>query len=126
MASYFTVRSFVLNNQSNNRKHTFTFDLLFLGKCQQSFCKIALQNCSCFVDFLWLSSYSTVSSEAILIEKGQYYLCSKFDPVSKVILKMATEVKLPDISSQSIYAGKYKDWSPALRPVSAMSIFSII
>lgn len=28
-----------------------------------------------------------------------------------------SELKLPDISTQTIYAGKYKDWTPNLRPV---------
>lgn len=28
-----------------------------------------------------------------------------------------SELKLPDISTQTIYAGKYKDWTPNLRAV---------
>lgn len=31
---------------------------------------------------------------------------------------MASQVKLPDIHMQGIYAGKFKDWNPSLAPVS--------
>lgn len=34
----------------------------------------------------------------------------------------ASQMKLPDISTQSIYAGKYKDWTPELRAVSNFDI----
>ena len=30
------------------------------------------------------------------------------------------QVKLPEMSAQGIYAGKYKDWSPDLRAVRNM------
>lgn len=39
---------------------------------------------------------------------------------------MASEVKLPDITTQSIYAGKYKDWSPDIRPVSIVLLLFVI
>lgn len=34
---------------------------------------------------------------------------------------MASEVKLPDVSTQSIYAGKYKDRTPQLRPAGKLT-----
>ncbi|KAL4217128.1 hypothetical protein ACF0H5_023582 [Mactra antiquata] len=32
-----------------------------------------------------------------------------------------SEMKLPDISTQTIYAGKYKDWSPDIRPAGKLT-----
>ena len=34
---------------------------------------------------------------------------------------MTSQVKLPEISSQSIYCGKYKDWTPQINPVSRIT-----
>ncbi|XP_052815590.1 EF-hand domain-containing family member B-like [Mya arenaria] len=34
---------------------------------------------------------------------------------------MTTAMKLPDISQQTIYSGKYKDWSPDLRPAGKLT-----
>lgn len=34
---------------------------------------------------------------------------------------MASQVKLPDIHMQGIYAGKYKDWSPSLAPAGKLT-----
>lgn len=38
--------------------------------------------------------------------------------VVHLIFKMTSQVKLPDIQMQGIYAGKFKDWNPSLAPVS--------
>jgi hypothetical protein len=34
---------------------------------------------------------------------------------------MTSQVKQPNIQMQGIYAGKFKDWSPSLAPVSVLS-----